>query len=358
MTTISIAMATYNGARFIREQLDSLAAQTYPPHELVVTDDGSSDRTLEIVADFSRSAPFPVHVYRNNPRVNYRANFMKCASLCSGDLIAFCDQDDIWDQDKLAVLVQHFKEVEADLVFHDFRLIDTDGNRIENVLSDEFPLSVDPWTVIRGLTLAFKRKLLGYSDLWALSIDQNNPSEHLAHDQWFVFLAYSFNSIHHISQPLLSYRQHASNLYGIADNSVDLETGLTGNLTALIQAIFGRPDLVQAKRAFLYKELLSRGLASKSRGEVLKEIYQREKSSCEDHFRRQIEQYRTLERLYIPRASIYKDEKTSTRLSCFFSALKNGSYDFNVRGLRNILLDLTYGVVLGPSKKLEFMNTT
>src|SRR5882757_11091931 len=101
MKTISIAMATYNGGKYIRQQLDSFAAQTMLPSELIVTDDGSSDNTLEIIAEFVATAPFPVRVERNEKNLGYRANFMKAASLCKGDLISFSDQDDIWLPQKL-----------------------------------------------------------------------------------------------------------------------------------------------------------------------------------------------------------------------------------------------------------------
>src|SRR5664280_13480 len=105
---ISIAMATYNGERFIREQLDSLARQTYLPCELIVSDDGSTDRTLEIVEDFAKSAPFSVRAYRNEQNLGYADNFLKAASLCDGEWIAFCDQDDVWFDNKLARVRQCF----------------------------------------------------------------------------------------------------------------------------------------------------------------------------------------------------------------------------------------------------------
>src|SRR5262249_24814222 len=74
---ISVAMATYNGARFIRQQLESLAQQTLLPHELVVRDDVSTDRTLSIVEEFSRHAPFPVRIHKNDVRLGYPDNFMR-----------------------------------------------------------------------------------------------------------------------------------------------------------------------------------------------------------------------------------------------------------------------------------------
>ena len=83
-------MATYNGRQHIRRQLDSLAAQTLIPAELVITDDGSDDDTISVVEEFAKNAPFAVKVFRNEARLGYRKNFMRAASLCQSDLIAFC----------------------------------------------------------------------------------------------------------------------------------------------------------------------------------------------------------------------------------------------------------------------------
>jgi glycosyltransferase involved in cell wall biosynthesis len=94
-------MATYNGARFIGEQLDSLARQTHPPAELVVSDDASADETLDIVRRFAERAPFPVRIHRNGERIRWTENHHRAAALSSGDWIAYCDQDDVWRADKL-----------------------------------------------------------------------------------------------------------------------------------------------------------------------------------------------------------------------------------------------------------------
>src|SRR5438309_759094 len=92
--SISVAMATHNGATYLREQLESIRNQSVPPDELIVSDDGSSDATLSIVADFAPTAPFPIRIEQNSHRLGYRANFLKVANLARSDLIAFCDQDD------------------------------------------------------------------------------------------------------------------------------------------------------------------------------------------------------------------------------------------------------------------------
>jgi glycosyltransferase involved in cell wall biosynthesis len=81
---ISIALATFNGARFLKDQLASLVEQTFLPAELVVTDDGSTDETLAILEWFSHVAPFHVSVHLNHQRLGYGMNFLKAASLCSG----------------------------------------------------------------------------------------------------------------------------------------------------------------------------------------------------------------------------------------------------------------------------------
>ena len=99
---ISVALATYNGARHLREQLDSLARQTLRPGELVVRDDGSTDDTLAIVEDFARTAPFPVRAQRNAVNLGWGPNFLSAALACRGEVVAFCDQDDLWQPAKLA----------------------------------------------------------------------------------------------------------------------------------------------------------------------------------------------------------------------------------------------------------------
>ncbi len=92
-------MATYNGAKYLEEQLASFVVQSQLP--LVVCDDGSADATLEILHRFAHSAPFPVRIVCNDERLGYGDNFLKAASLCEGDWIAFSDQDDVWLPDKL-----------------------------------------------------------------------------------------------------------------------------------------------------------------------------------------------------------------------------------------------------------------
>lgn len=216
---ISIALATYNGAAFLKEQLASIARQTLPPAELVVTDDNSSDDTVAILEHFARTAPFPVNIQRNADQLGYRANFMKAVSLCQADLIALCDQDDVWDASKLLIASAAFEEPDVTLFFHNAWLIDQSGHQIGpadiySLPSRNAPLSVDSMVNPSGLTIVFDRRLLQLSDLWQRSIDSNDPQSPMGHDQWLFFLASIFGTIVYSDARLVNYRQHQANVFG------------------------------------------------------------------------------------------------------------------------------------------------
>ena len=179
MISVSVAMATYNGQHNIRRQLDSLAAQKHVPAELIVTDDRSDDDTLAIIEAFAKTAPFPVNVYRNETRLGYRANFMRAASLCRSELIAFCDQDDFWYPHKIAVSVKPFGDPEVLLAYHNADVVTGDGRQIESLATRAakpsilMPMSSGPWLYALGFTQVFRRSLLRLSNLWPRSLDQN-----------------------------------------------------------------------------------------------------------------------------------------------------------------------------------------
>ncbi|MEY4711793.1 MAG: hypothetical protein RIS88_1243 [Pseudomonadota bacterium] len=133
--TVSIALCTYNGERFLDLQLQSLLAQTVQPEELVVCDDASSDRSLEIVEAFARQAPFPVRVWRNSQNLGYVRNFEQAIGHCSQDLVFLCDQDDLWDPRKIEIIKSVFEsEPEVGLCLHDFVRINAEGGHYENPL--------------------------------------------------------------------------------------------------------------------------------------------------------------------------------------------------------------------------------
>lgn len=209
---VSVAMATYNGEKYIREQLDSIARQTLLPCELVITDDGSTDATLTVAAEFAREAPFPVRIHRNPERLGYADNFLRAASLCEGDLIAFCDQDDIWMEWKLATCAAFFADNQVLLVSHSARTLNADGH-----YGHQFPRFYrtrtqrrrDPFENRPGFSMVVRRNVL------ALTEGVERPERLRSHDHWIWFLAASAGSIATIARPLVIYRQHDKNVFGV-----------------------------------------------------------------------------------------------------------------------------------------------
>ena len=122
---LSMALATYNGERFLAEQLKSFADQTLPPDELIVCDDQSSDRTMELVREFQGRVGFQVVATRNEHRLGVTQNFAKAIEQCTGDIIFISDQDDVWAVDKLRrhrdIYVEHEN---VGMVFNNASLVD------------------------------------------------------------------------------------------------------------------------------------------------------------------------------------------------------------------------------------------
>lgn len=202
---ISIAMATYNGARYLREQLDSFVAQTLGPNELVVCDDGSSDDTLEILAEFRAAAPFDVQIHRNAEKLGYAQNFSKALSLCGGDLVFLSDQDDVWLAEKIATLAAMAErdprgEVfmnDAELAYEDLRPAGL--TKLTQIRSAGIPDS----EFIMGCCIAVKKSFLEM----ILPVPETFPS----HDRWIVHLAQGLGRRRIVETVLQYYRRHGDN---------------------------------------------------------------------------------------------------------------------------------------------------
>jgi glycosyltransferase involved in cell wall biosynthesis len=224
--TLSVALTTYNGAEFLEQQLHSLAEQKTLPHELVVCDDQSTDATADVIEAFAKVAPFKVTFVRNPKNLGWRANFLKAASMCDGDLVAFCDQDDIWYPDKIRRILSEFSSETTLACFHDADLIDRQGSVYGALLTEgDYPSIISPlsrpftWSNPLGLTLTFRRDLLRFSGLWPSSVDRWSAGKQAAHDQWFFFLAVTLGNAKFIPDKLLAYRQHGGNTVGWAPKS-------------------------------------------------------------------------------------------------------------------------------------------
>ncbi|GAA3859303.1 glycosyltransferase family 2 protein [Celeribacter arenosi] len=211
--SVAILLASYNGARFIGEQLRSIAAQTHKDWALWVSDDGSTDGTRAIVEHFAEAHPGQVHLVDGPRRGTSAANFL---SLCArpeidADYFAFCDQDDVWMPDHLAVRLAQLAEGAA-LV----------GGRTAYVGEDGAPLGTSSHfrkspsfenalvqSLAGGNTMVFDRRL---RDLLALTPKKRLPA---VHDWWAYQIATGAGlPVIYDPEPCLHYRQHGQNLIG------------------------------------------------------------------------------------------------------------------------------------------------
>lgn len=202
---VSIALCTYNGERFLKEQLDSIVGQIYQNLELIIVDDHSTDNTIKILHEYAEKHPF-IKVYLNSTNLGYIKNFEKAMKLCSGSLIALSDQDDIWQKTKIEKQVEAIGE--NVLIYHDSKFIDHEGKPLGKNMSDLMNLyrGDQPevflfFNCISGHSVLFKKKLL--------DIMLPFPSTYF-HDWWMVYVATNLGSIHFLTEPLVHYRQHTN----------------------------------------------------------------------------------------------------------------------------------------------------
>lgn len=324
---ISIALATYQGARFLEAQLDSLRRQATLPCELVIGDDGSSDGTAEIIERFAATAPFPVLFQRNATRLNYRANFIEVARRCTGDLIAFCDQDDVWHEDKLTRCAVPFADPDVMLVCHDANVIDAEdrpaGGTIVVRDKGAWRPSQRPLNLQYALTMVFRRCLNDHYDLWLKSIDESaaDRSQHAAHDQWIYFLATVLGRVVNIDEKLLDYRQHGSNAIGIPD----------GNIGKSLEF-----------RANYYDR---REAAVRIRIGLLRELQERSDPPRRQHIAQLIPLYEKHLRIYAARAAVYGSGALGRRVAGVVRTAAMGGYAAGEFSARSMVSDLIYGVV-------------
>jgi len=239
---ISVALATYNGERFLREQLESIARQEVLPAELVACDDGSTDATVEVLEAFSRVAPFPVRVYSNERTLGYGDNFLKTATLCAGDWVAFCDQDDVWLPGKLRAVGEALAHApEAVLITHSATQTDEHLRPLASRLPDYrrtrvvAPLQGRPLRPVPGFSCVFRRDLCTGVVFENRPPDLVHPERRQAHDQLVPLLANAMGAVVYIANSLALYRRHGETQTGAPGSGVYAE-GVRHRLNVAWQA--------------------------------------------------------------------------------------------------------------------------
>ena len=207
---VSIVMATYNGEQFLRAQLDSLTAQTYPALEIVVVDDASTDRTIAILEEYA-AVHSSIRLYKSERNLGYRKNFEKGMMLCRGEYIALCDQDDIWLAEKISILME--QRGNHSLIYCNSELINAEGDRLGVKLNDLKNL-LDFWTPLNYVVggTASGHAMLVKKEV----IQQSIPLPAMVtHDYWIGFVATISGSMKFVDEVLVLYRQHDGNVIGV-----------------------------------------------------------------------------------------------------------------------------------------------
>jgi glycosyltransferase involved in cell wall biosynthesis len=222
--TCSVALCTYNGAAYLVDQLESIAAQSRPPDELVVCDDASGDDTVAMVRAFAARARFPVRLTANTDRLGSTRNFERAIAACTGDFIALSDQDDVWHPDKLRVIENRFLLAPGvGLVFSDADVADDalrprgprlwariglDESQRRLIASGRaLDVLVQGWTVT-GATMAFRSRFR------SLCLPVPTDVSPMIHDGWIALVVAAVAEIDLIDEPLITYRQHSAQQLG------------------------------------------------------------------------------------------------------------------------------------------------
>ena len=223
--TVSVAMCTYNGGRYLPEQLGSILNQADAPDEVVVCDDGSSDGTVDMLNAFAAAAPFPVRIVVNTTNLRPAQNFAQCIALCHGDVIVLSDQDDIWSADRIEQTRRVFAErPETAFTFSDGVLINGSGNPTARTIYSSLPIhGRDRRRVMQGDDLLPVLMRWGVLYGATMAVRASHRSLFLpipagwSHDEWIGVSLSSVAPSRRMDRPVMSYRQHETQQVGTGE---------------------------------------------------------------------------------------------------------------------------------------------
>jgi glycosyltransferase involved in cell wall biosynthesis len=276
---ISVALCTHNGARFVQQQLESIAAQTVRPSEIVVSDDASADATREIVRAFfvSEAASGMRCVLLENPvPLGVVANFEQALVACRGELVVLSDQDDVWRADRIAHAARRFAD-EDDLLLlgSDARIVDDRGRPTGLSLLDTLEVSeADRGAIHDGRAFAplLKRNLVTGATVMLrgtlLRLAVPFPPSWV-HDEWLAAIAASTGRVDVDPQQLIDYRQHGANQIGVRrlgllqklGRLVDVDAGRNSRLLERAMALSERLDRLGDAVPVAFRDLAARKVA-------------------------------------------------------------------------------------------------
>lgn len=227
MARIAVLLATYNGERFIREQLDSLLEQTFQDFTCYVHDDGSTDATLDIVSEYAARNPGRIVLMEYPAAGSAKSNFVSMLYRVKESYIMFCDQDDVWKREKIAKSISRMEQEEAVrgnipfVVYSDLVIVDQSLKVIASSYMQykkRKPESVTLQTIlisdiVSGCTMLMNRAAV------EKALERIDVARIPMHDLWIAAVTFLYGSLLYIDEPLILYRQHSSNVMGARKRS-------------------------------------------------------------------------------------------------------------------------------------------
>ncbi|MFZ4263460.1 glycosyltransferase family 2 protein [Sphingobacterium sp. HJSM2_6] len=229
---ISVALCTFNGIKFLDQQLESILSQTVSVDEIVICDDGSTDGSKDLLSVYRSKYPNIIKLFFNETSLGTSKNFELAISKTNGDYIFLSDQDDLWVEDKVKKTLAYFEEnISKKMVFTNGLLIDDYGNDLNNSLFEKFNFSADvqkQWldhqfviinlinrtNKITGATVCFKKELK------ESFLPINTPCN-FWHDAWIGLHAAKYNELGFLTDCLIKYRIHENQQVGVNINNKD-----------------------------------------------------------------------------------------------------------------------------------------
>lgn len=218
---VQILLATYNGEKYLREQLDSLLNQTYTDFEIIAGDDCSADGTFAILEEYKNKYPEKFTIYKNaEPTGNARDNFFLLMKKATAEYVMFCDQDDSWLPDKIEITLEKMKKEEKNLpclVHTDLFVADKDLNITNKSFfrMQHFDRCVDKTPLNRALAQNCVTGCTVMINKALLNLAKNTACDGIImHDWWLAIIASAFGTVAAIKKPTILYRQHGGNSVG------------------------------------------------------------------------------------------------------------------------------------------------
>lgn len=229
--TVAILMSTYNGERYLQEQINSIIDQSYSDWHLYIRDDGSTDRTAEIIDRYTKQDPRITFCNQKHiENLGVTKSFMQLLSMTDASLYMFSDQDDVWKKDKVRLSVKAMsKNTDADqpaCVFTELQVVDKNLAPLKLMNNDDVWFDFPHFlfgNCVTGCTMMINQQLKAKLKLNLTKIDNI-----YLHDWWIALITSALGKLIYVKEPTILYRQHGNNVEGSKNN----------NILALVQRMF------------------------------------------------------------------------------------------------------------------------